>query len=141
MKEKIQKREYPIPLTYKKMPQVATQKELIANRKQDFLDHENNKFNSEEKHKDEIVRLIEREHERIDQLRIRHLDLMEKKGITQTKTKKILEAERLAQTALETSKKNDKEKSGIHPVKLPHFYQSIPVKLSAKDSERSKSQS
>ena len=45
-------------------------------------------------HKDENVRLVERELARIEQLRNRNWDLMEKKGITETRTKKMLEAER-----------------------------------------------
>lgn len=60
---------------------------------------------------------------------------MKKKGISQTRTKKIIDAERQAQTAMEVSKKNDKPKTGIHYGNLPLFSQSIPVFSKANDDE------
>ena len=72
-------------------------------------------------------------------MRERNWGLMEKKGITETRTKKILEAERGVQTAMEISAKCDKERSGIHPVKLPLYSQSIPVLTSKTAEDRANS--
>ena len=75
-------------------------------------------------HKDPITRLFERDNARIEALRLQDLEKMKQEGITQTKTKKQLEADRAAVTAKEVAKKCDKPKAGIHMGVLPLFSQS-----------------
>ena len=65
---------------------------------------------------------------------------MDKKGLKETRTKKILDAERAHQTAMEVSKKSEKLKSGIHIGKLPLYSQSIPILPAAESESRPKSQ-
>jgi len=91
-------------------------------------------------YKDGIVRLNEREAARGDCLRQRNEDLLKKKGLTETKTKAKLEAERAAQTAKEVAVKSDVPKSGIHPVQLPLFSQSLQGPPTAAGALKSKSQ-
>ena len=76
-------------------------------------------------HKDEIVRLNEREAARTELLRHRNEELLKRRGLTQTKTKRQLDADRAAQTAMEVSIKADVPRTGVHPMKLPLFSQSI----------------
>ena len=131
-------RDFPISLAYVKNPKVPSKSQLKLNRRKE-IENETIKYQKllyEGKHKDEIERLTERELGRINHLRQRNSDFLEKKGLKENRTKKLLEAERAAQTAMEISKKCEKLKSGIHVGKLPLYSsQSIPVLPVANESD------
>ena len=118
-----QERNYPISLKYLKNPNYNSMKDLRNKRKNDKIAEtlKCKMYIEQGKHQDTIVRMNERENARIEDLRLQNLDQMKRKGISQTRTKKIIDAERQAQTAMEVSKKNDKPKTGIHYGNLPLF--------------------
>ena len=89
-------------------------------------------------HKDPIVRLHEREEARRAAFRQEDVEKMKREGITQTKTKKQLEADRRAATAMEVAVKGDKPRAGVHPGLLPLFSQSNPALPKAEAVGRAK---
>lgn len=135
------RRDYPISLKYLKKPLVVSQSQLLLNRKKDHWEQSlaSKKVVDEGAHKDEIVRLTEREAARTEFLHQRNSELLKKRGLTQTKTKRQLEAERQAQTAMEVAIKADVPRTGVHPMRLPLFSQSTP-ETPAEPDGRSKSQ-
>lgn len=98
MAETIQLRDHPLPLNYVKKPTVVSQKQLLLNRKKDHWEQSLacKKIVDEGTHKDEIVRLNEREAARTEALQQRNTELLKQRGLTQTKTKKQLDADRAA---------------------------------------------
>lgn len=120
---------------------IATQNQLLLKRKKDTLLESvvHRKVVDEGTHKDPIVRLCEREDARMDALRQLDLEKMKKEGVAQTKTKKQLEADRRAVTAMEVAVKSDKPRAGVHPGLLPLFSKSNPAFPKAEVDEGAKS--
>lgn len=135
------RRDFPLSLKYVKKPLVISQKQLLLNRKQDHREKALvcKKVVDDGTHKDEIVRLAEREAARTELLQQRNAELLRRRGLTQAKTRTQLDADRKAQTAMEVSVKADVPRTGVHPVRLPLFSHSIAT-IPAAGEARAKSQ-